>query len=411
MKKFYQLGIQERWQNLVNEGLVIPNIAQNLTRSFNLNEKQLSIFTENVISQFHLPVGLVKGLKVNGKKYLIPIATYEPSVVAALNKATHYVNQNKGIIVTGEKLPVSGQIFINCKDKMTVNLKRLRLKETELKQIGESAVPNLVKRGGGIKRLTFNAFDELLVVTVITDTGEAMGANLVDTIVEKLAPVISKITGGEIVSAILSNLPSGEPFKAQSKIPIDTIGIDAAKKIEQLSDIGQFNLPRATTNNKGVMNGLIGAVIATGNDDRAVNAAMNAYLIENQQYSLTCWKILKGNLVGTFKGYLPIGTVGGAISTHPDARNFLSLLKTNNSTELSHVLMAVGLSSNFSALLALVTDGIQEGHMRLQAKSIALNAGVGLDSINRVVAEMIRIKKFDTLTARKINENIKKGQI
>ena len=157
------------------------------------------------------------------------------------------------------------------------------------------------------------------------------------------------------------------------------------------------------------MNGLIGAVVATGNDDRAVNAAMNAYLIENQQYSLTFWKILKGNLVGTFKGYLPIGTVGGAISTHPDARNFLSLLKINNSTELSHVLMAVGLSSNFSALLALVTNGIQEGHMRLQAKSIALNAGVGLDSINRVVAEMIRIKKFDTLTARKINENIKKG--
>lgn len=411
MKKFHQLGIAERWQNLIAADLVTPELAEKLAKSPNLSEKQLSVFTENVISQFHLPVGLINGLKVNNQKYLIPIATFEPSVVAALNKATHYLNLEQGIVVTGQKLPITGQIFINYQGTSEVVLAQLKAQKADLKQQGEKAVPHLIRRGGGIKDLSFTVSAHLLVVSVAVDSGEAMGANLVDTIVEKLAPIIAKKVKGEVVSAILSNLPNGTPFKAQASLPVSLIGNKAAQKMEQLSAIAQVNLPRAVTNNKGVMNGLIGAVIATGNDDRAVNAAMSAYLTQQQQFSLTNWQIVGDNLIGTFQGYLPLGTVGGAISTHPDAKNYLALLQVKNSTELSHIIMAVGLASNFSALLALVTTGIQQGHMQLQAKSIALNANVDLPILDAVVSEMIKEQKFDTLTAHEIAEKLKRGKL
>ncbi|BDR56789.1 hydroxymethylglutaryl-CoA reductase, degradative [Xylocopilactobacillus apis] len=402
MKKFYELARLERVKELLNSKQITHDLADRLVDAANLTDQELEIFTENSINQFHIPIGLVHGLKVNGESYEIPIATYEPSVVAALNKATHFVNEDKGIVVTGTKLPTTGQIFVTYQGEAEAIKSDIISKKDLLIAKGNEAVSHLIKRGGGIKQLTFDFEQEIMICTVQVDTKEAMGANLVDTIVEKIAPLVAKIINGDVISAILSNLPIGEPFKARANVPVSLIGIEAAEKLVQLSTISSFNEARSVTNNKGVMNGLIGAVIATGNDDRAVSSAMYSYHSKPLNRSFTNWIIKDQELIGEFVGYLPLGTVGGAISTHPDAKKCLSLLNVQDSTELAHVLMAVGLASNFSALYALVTDGIQKGHMRLQAKSIAKSVGVRDQDLSSVVDEMVKRKSFDTITVQKI---------
>lgn len=400
LKKFYQLNRFERIESLQQDNLISSKLADELLNDENLTEDQLEIFTENTITQFHLPVGLVKGLKVNGKKYLVPIATDEPSVVAALNKATHYVD----IVVEGEKLPLIGQIFVTYNGSKPDIKKKLEHHISLLIESGNQAVPHLVQRGGGIKEIKFKFDHEFVISEVFVDTKEAMGANLVDTVVESIAPLIAQITKGDLISAILSNLPEGNPFMAKARVPISLIGFQAARKIVQLSDIASFNKQRAATNNKGVMNGVIGAVIASGNDDRAVSSAVYSSHCDPKDLSFTHWNIDDDNLIGEFSSYLPIGTVGGAISNHPDAKKCLALIQAKNSTELAHVVMAVGLASNFSAMYALVTDGIQKGHMRLHAKSIAKSVGIQEKDLSKVITEMIKQNKYDTLTVKKIIE-------
>ena len=405
-RKFYELSRIERINDLVSKNQISFNLADRLTNNENLTDEKLSVFTENVINQFHIPVGLVNGLKVNGKKYLVPIATFEPSVVAALNKATHYVNEADGIQVTGEKLPTIGQIFVTYKKEFADIDNELNEKKEFLINQGNLAVPHLVQRGGGIKNIKFHLHNDICIFEVFVDSKEAMGANLVDTVVERLAPLVAKIVDGEVISSILSNLPDGIPFKAKAQVPLSFLGTDVAKKIVQLSKISSFDIKRSATNNKGVMNGIIGAVIASGNDDRAVSSALySGHYFDNDQ-SFTHWEIEQNNLVGRFNGYLPVGTVGGAISIHPDAKNCLELMQVKSSSELARVFMAVGLASNFSALYALVTDGIQKGHMRLQAKSIALSVGITGDDLEEVVNQMILENKFDTLTAIKIKKKM-----
>ncbi|MDM0015293.1 hydroxymethylglutaryl-CoA reductase, degradative [Variovorax sp. J22P168] len=356
---------------------------------------------ENVIGTFELPFAVAGNFRVNGRDVLVPMVVEEPSVVAAASFMARLARDSGGFQTssTGPLMRAQVQV-VGLRDPYGARLSLLNRRE-EIIALANQRDKVLIGLGGGCRDIEIHVLPDaprgaLLIVHLIVDVRDAMGANTVNTMAEAVSPLVEKITGGSVRLRILSNLADLRLARARVQLSpqiLTTPDRPGEQVIEGILDAYAFaaiDPYRAATHNKGIMNGIDPVVVATGNDWRAVEAGAHAYACRSGRYtSLTHWeKDIDGNLVGTIEMPMPLGLVGGATRTHPLAKVALDLLKVGSAQELGEIAVAVGLAQNLGALRALATEGIQRGHMALHARNIALGAGATGDEIDRVARQM-----------------------
>lgn len=352
---------------------------------------------ENVIGTFELPFAVAVNFLINGRDYLIPMVTEEPSVVAAASNAARWCREGGGVWAKASDPIMIGQIqVVKVPSPHSAVMKILERKQ-EILDLANSTNEFLVKIGGGAKDVEVRVIDsplgKMVVVHLLVDVRDAMGANIVNTMVEKVAPVIEEASGGKVVLRIVSNLADKRIVRAWTRVPKDVIGgDDVVEGILYAWALAAADPYRAATHNKGIMNGIIAVALATGQDTRAIEAGAHAYAARRGRYEpLTVWeRDDRGDLVGYIELPLAVGTVGGSIRSNPMARLALKILNVKTSRELAEVMAAVGLVQNLAALRALVTEGIQRGHMKLHARQLALAAGASPQEVDAVVEEMLK---------------------
>ncbi|GER19864.1 hydroxymethylglutaryl-CoA reductase, degradative [Variovorax boronicumulans] len=356
---------------------------------------------ENVIGTFELPLGVAGNFTVNGHDYLVPMAVEEPSVVAAASFMAKLAREGGGFEAssTGPLMRAQVQV-IGITDPYGARLALLRARD-EILAVANSRDKVLIGLGGGCRDIEVHVFGDtprgaMVVMHLIVDVRDAMGANTVNTMAEAVSPLVEKLTGGTVRLRILSNLADLRLSRARVRLApavLATRERSGEEVIEGVIDAYTFaaiDPYRAATHNKGIMNGIDPVIVATGNDWRAVEAGAHAYACRSGRYtSLTTWeKDAGGALVGTIEMPMPVGLVGGATKTHPLARLALKILDVKSAQELGEVAVAVGLAQNLGALRALATEGIQRGHMALHARNIALVAGATGDEIDHIAKQM-----------------------
>lgn len=367
-----------------------------------LEVAQADRMSENVVGTFGLPLGVAVNFLVNDRDYLVPMAIEEPSVVAGASHAAKLVREGGGFEAEVSSSLMIGQIQVLRLDDLEGARCRLLVEQERLLALANEQDPVLVSMGGGARELEIRLFPETpagpaLVLHLILDCRDAMGANAVNTAVEAIAPLVAEITGGQVVLRILSNLADKRLARARATVPAGVLGVDGlegpevVRRIVQAYSLAAVDPYRAATHNKGIMNGIDAVLIATGNDWRAVEAGAHAYAARSGQYtSLSTWDAdSDGNLVGMLELPLAVGTVGGATRVHPGAGVALKVLGVGTAQELAEVIVAVGLAQNLAALRALATEGIQRGHMELHARSMAIAAGAQGDMVDQVAARMV----------------------
>ena len=358
---------------------------------------------ENVIGLFALPNGVAVNLLLNGEDRLVPMVVEEPSVVAAVSNMARVTRASGGIVGSCDDAVMIGQVQLTgcgpgSKHRVEAELPRLSA-------LAAKVHPQLADYGGGLRGMDVREllYDEpgevpepMLVLHFYLDCVDAMGANMVNTIAERLAPELALITGGRIGLRILSNLADRRVARASVRIPVvelDQPGVSGAEVAEGIASAWRFAWAdpyRAATHNKGVMNGVDAVALATGNDWRAIEAGAHAYAARTGQYRpLSTWRVRGGGLEGERALPMQVGTVSGAIRVHPTVRANLALASVRGARDLSVLMAAVGLIQNLGALRALATEGIQEGHMRMHARSVALGAGAEPHELNDVVAALV----------------------
>ena len=399
---FYNLTLEERRQKLDAMGLLTPEEFAALVGDAGLTAQQADHMIENVIGTFALPLGIALNFVVNGRKVLVPMAIEEPSVVAAASYMAKLARAGGGFVAHTSAPEMIGQIQVV--DVADPEAARLRVLEAREELLAEAATydPVLQKLGGGprdleVRILEHPAIGPFLVVHLIYDVRDAMGANAVNTACERLAPRIEALTGGRVVLRILSNLADRRIARARCTIPVEALAFDGFRGEEVRDGIiaawafAAADPYRAATHNKGIMNGIDPVVIATGNDWRAVEAGAHAYAARSGRYTtLTTWgKDAEGNLVGTIEMPMAVGIVGGATRVHPAAQAALKLMGVRTAGELAEIIVSVGLAQNLGALRALATEGIQRGHMALHARQVAVAAGAQSDEIEQVARRLV----------------------
>ena len=419
--KFYQKSLKERKETLLNHPSLSNETKERLKNGLSLPESVASQMVENQIEIYGLPYGIVPEIIVNGKSYIVPMVTEEPSVIAAASYASKLINLAGGTTTIQEKREMIGEIAI-VKSPLTLKAVKAKLEEQKesLFTIANNAHPSIVKRGGGIRDIWVEEKstdkERFYIFYVSVDTQEAMGANMLNTILESLVSPIEAMTAGESIMAILSNLATNSVVTAKCVLSpriLDTKttkGEDIVDRIVLASEFSKADPYRATTHNKGIMNGIDSVVIATGNDWRAIEAGAHAYASLSGQYQpLTSWtKDEAGNLVGTITLPLPVGTVGGSISIHPGAQFAHELLGHPSAVELAGIIASIGLAQNLAAVRALVTDGIQKGHMRLQAKSLGLAVGATQEELPHLMNLLAKAPHLNQETAKVLLEELRK---
>lgn len=402
--KFYELTPEKRREYLINQGIELDDIDE-------ITLHELDSLSENVIGQLRFPVGVVQNLLVNGKSYLVPLATEEPSVVAAANHGASIFAKNGGVTAASKRTGIYGQITLQVDTKFDAS---------ELSQLfpiiieqANSQFASLVKHGGGVRQIDLQQKDDLVMLRVLVDPAESMGANRVNSILEFIANKLANFPGiVDKLFAILSNYPS-QFTKAQVELDVATVGgLKVAKRIALLSKIGQNDPFRAVTNNKGIMNGVDAVLLATGNDARAVETACGVWASEKGKYSsLSQWDVKDDKLIGSLTLPLAIGTVGGSINSRTDVKqNYRLLGQDITSSELANVITGVGLANNLAALLAISTTGIQAGHMKLQAKNTVANLTATSREKEQVRQMMIDKKEYSLAAAEQFLRQIREGQ-
>jgi hydroxymethylglutaryl-CoA reductase len=358
---------------------------------------------ENVVGTYALPLGIATNFLINDVDYLIPMVIEEPSVVAAVSGAAKLFRKGGGFRTGSDDPMMIGQIQVLDLPDLYAGAGAVRQLKADLIEEANRAGGSIVKRGGGVREIDVRPFEgtpigDMLVVHVHMDTRDAMGANAINTVVEHLAPFIEKLTGGRVNLRILSNLADQRKAWVEGVIAAEHLatstlgGADVVKAIVEAGVFAEVDPYRAATHNKGIMNGIDGVVIATGNDWRAVEAGAHAYASRSGSYSSLTrwWQDEDGNLRGRLELPMALGIVGGATRVHPSAQVALQILGVKSAQELSEVVAAVGLAQNFAALRALATDGIQKGHMRLHAKQLAVAAGASEQLVSEIVEVMVR---------------------
>ena len=375
---------------------------------------------ENVIGRFELPLGVATNFQVNGKDYLVPMAVEEPSVVAAASYMAKLARLNGGFEAYSDHPIMRGQIQVMGVQDLKSAKERILRHKDELVYAANEKDKTLVGLGGGCEDLEVHLFEDtpsgpMLIVHLLVDVRDAMGANTINTMAEYISPQIEKISHGRVRLRILSNLADKRLVTASVKIASkqfdtgDYKGEEVVKGILEAASLAEVDPYRAATHNKGIMNGIDPVVIATGNDWRAIEAGAHAFAATSGQYSsLTRWSSSDDfTLIGKISLPMAVGLVGGATKTHPAAKAAIALLGVKSATELGQIIAAVGLAQNLAALRALATEGIQRGHMKLHARNIALQAGASSNEIDVVVQKMVDSQNVTTDNACQILREIK----
>ena len=410
---FYKLSIDERLK-IVREFVGLTEEETLALKNFgNLGEKLADVMIENVIGAMSYPFAVAVNFMINGREYLVPMVLEEPSVVAAASNAARFMRRDGGIKAKAEASLMIGQIqVINL---LNPNYAKMLLLEhrKEIIDLANQQDPILVKLGGGAKDVEARVIDTrigpMLIVHLIVDVKDAMGANAVNTMCEAVAPLVEKITGGKVLLRIVSNYAVKRLVRAWVKVYKEDIREKVVDGIVAASAFAEADPYRAVTHNKGIMNGIIAIALATAQDHRAIEAGAHAYAARTGRYKpLSIWeKDEDGNLVGTLEMPLAVGAVGGATRTHPIARIALKILGVKSAKELAEIMAAVGLAQNFAALRALATEGIQKGHMKLHARNLAIMAGARGELIDKVAELMIREGKVSYSRAVEILKTLK----
>lgn len=416
---FSKKSLQERLQILKDYHLLNEDNQTNLEHNHMLPLSTANQMSENVLATFALPYSFVPDVVVDEEVYQVPFVTEEPSVVAAASFAAKIIKRSGGFKTTIHKRQMIGQVALYQVANIEVAIKNIQIHKQKLLELANQAHPSIVNRGGGARDLRvewLNDEAEFLVVYLTVDTQEAMGANILNTMLEALKTPLEELTGGESLMAILSNYATEALVTATCEIDIRFLSrnkseaIDIAKKIVLASQFAKQDPYRASTHNKGIFNGIDAVVLATGNDWRAIEAGAHAYASRNGSYQgLTTWSIKEATqtLCGEITLPLPIATKGGSIGLNPTVEVSFDLLKQPTAKELASIIASIGLAQNFAALKALVSTGIQHGHMKLQAKSLALLAGAKDTEIAPLVSQLISEKHFSLKRAQEILENIR----
>ena len=401
-RKFYQLTQQERLAQLMETPGLSESDAKILSGEEGLSAEDADHMIENVIGTFSLPLGIARYFKINGRDIPVPMVVEEPSIVAGASFMAKLSLNTGGFFADTTPPEMIGQIqIINVKDPAAARLKLLAEKETLLQEAAK-VDPVLLELGGGPRDLEVRFIPDtprgpMLIAHLIYDVRDAMGANAVNTAVEKLASRIERITGGKVLLRILSNLADRRLARAWVTIRTEDLAFDnfsGPEVRDGILDAWSFAAAdpyRAATHNKGIMNGIDPVVIATGNDWRAIEAGAHAYAARNGRYtSLTTWETnSEGDLVGTLELPMAVGTVGGATRVHPGAQACLRLMGVKSARELAEAIASVGLAQNLAALRALATEGIQKGHMSLHARQVAIAAGASGEQIDRLAERLV----------------------
>ena len=375
---------------------------------------------ENVVGRFELPLGIATNFQVNGKDYLIPMAVEEPSVVAAASHMAKLVRMNGGFQAVSDRSIMRGQIQVMDLEDLYASKTKILEHKNELILAANEKDKTLVNLGGGCEDLEVHLFKEtpagsMLVVHLLVDVRDAMGANTVNTMAEHIAPLIEKLINGRVRLRILSNLADKRLVTASVKLSASQFdtnnysGNEVIKGIFEAASFATVDPYRAATHNKGIMNGIDPIIVVTGNDWRAIEAGAHAFAARHGHYtSLTDWSISNnGDLLGKITLPMAVGLVGGATKTHPTAKAAIALLGVKTATELGQVIAAVGLAQNLAALRALATEGIQRGHMTLHARNIAVQAGANGSEIDLIVKGMIDSQNVTTDNAMQILKGLR----
>jgi hydroxymethylglutaryl-CoA reductase len=401
---FYNLTVEERRAKLADASHLTPEDLLPFTTG-GLSAESAEHMIENVLGLYTLPLGIALNIQVNGRDVLVPMTLEEPSVVAGASFMAKLIRTGGGFQATTSAPEMIGQMqLLDVEDIYSARLKIYEHKK-ELLEEADAIDPVLKKFGGGARDLEVRIIESspigaFLVVHLIYDVRDAMGANAVNTACERLAPRIEAITGGRVHLRILSNLADRRMARARCVVPINELAFDnfSGEKVRdgiiEAYAFAAVDPYRAATHNKGIMNGVDAVVIATGNDWRAIEAGAHAYAARSGRYtSLSTWsKDKDGNLVGTLEMPMAVGIVGGATKVHPAAQAAVKIMGVKTASELAEIIVSVGLAQNLAALRALATEGIQRGHMSLHARQVAIAAGASGDMIEKVAAQMVMEK-------------------
>ena len=420
---FYNMTLDERRKKIADAlaSSTPPDLAA--WTSGGLSAEAADHMIENVVGLHSLPLGIALNFMVNGRDVLVPMTLEEPSVVAGASFMAKLARAGGGFhATTSEPLMIGQMQVINVTNLYEAKLKLYENKGDLLAE-ADSIDPILKKFGGGARDLEVRIIDGspiggFLIVHLIYDVRDAMGANAVNTACERLAPRIEAITGGKVHLRILSNLADRRIARARCTIPLKDLAFDNFSGEEVRDGIiaayafAAVDPYRAATHNKGIMNGVDSVVIATGNDWRAIEAGAHAYAVKNGQYtSLSTWgKDAEGNLVGTLEMPMAVGIVGGATKVHPAAQAAVKLMGVKTASELAEIIVSVGLAQNMAALRALATEGIQRGHMSLHARQVAIAAGASGDLIDKVASQMVAEKVVRIDRAEEILKSLESGK-
>ncbi len=419
-KKFYQRNLTERHQYLQDHTALNASDLQAFTSQGGLSPERADAMVENAVGVFSLPIGIAQNFVVNGKSVLVPMVLEEPSVIAGASFMAKLAQKSGGFIASMSSQQMIGQLqLLDLKDPEATAKIIQENKDTLLKIVNENA-SRLVQRGGGARdietRLIQNSpIGPFLVIHLILDVRDAMGANAINTALEQLAAPVAKLTGGRVHLKILSNLADRRLATAEATFTPETLAFDnfSGETVRDgILEAWAFAVAdpyRAATHNKGIMNGIDAVVLATGNDWRAIEAGAHAYAASDGSYtSLSQWrKDENGNLHGKLTLPMAVGIVGGATRVHPTAQANLKLMGVSTAEELGEIIVSVGLAQNLAAMRALATEGIQRGHMSLHARQIALTAGADASQAQSVADQMVRENAINTQRAQEILKEMK----
>ena len=414
-RKFYQQSLSERLETLAESSDLTPKDMLAYQKNGGLDLDTANAMVENVVGLFSLPLGIAQNFIVNGREVLVPMVIEEPSVVAGVSFMAKLAKASGGFEAGMTSQEMIGQLQVLDLPDLNAGAKSVLAHKDELLQAVFDFHPSIQKYGGGPRDLQARILPEteigsMLIFHLIVDVQDAMGANMINSMLEFLAPKIENLTGGRVGLRILSNLADRRLAWAHTRIACQNLAFDDFSGEEVRDGIieawafAEADPYRAATHNKGVMNGIDAVVLATANDWRAVEAGAHAFAARSGQYrSLTHWsKAENGDLLGSIELPMALGIVGGATKVHPTAKANLKLMGVQSVTELGEIIAAVGLAQNLAALRALATEGIQQGHMSLHARQVALAAGAKPDQADKVAAQLVAEKNIKLTRALEI---------
>jgi hydroxymethylglutaryl-CoA reductase len=418
---FYRLTVEERRRKLAEAMDLTPAEVEVLTAADALPLEVADIMVENAVGTFALPFGVALNFQVNGRDHVIPMVVEEPSVIAAASNAALVARAGGGFAAEAEPGAMIGQIQLVDVPDPGAAVERLGAARARLLTAAEELTPGLCRRGAGprdveVRLVRSPRGETMVVVHVLLDTGDAMGANAVNSLVEGLAPMVEEIAGGTICLRILSNLADRRLARAAVRVPVAALardgfdGSEVAERMLHAYELAASDPYRAATHNKGIMNGVDAIAVATGNDWRAIEAGAHAYACRDGAYrSLSTWDLEDGHLVGTIELPMAVSTVGPLVQSHPRVRLALRILGVSGARELAGIMAAAGLASNMAAMRALATEGIQKGHMALHARAVSHAAGARGAEAEELRRQLLAVGEVKIDRARALLRTLESG--